>query len=174
MSNRKPLFTDRKTSPGHRKMPVAQSTAGKLYRVRDKNWVKVWDEGLTWEAANKLKNQVAAKQLSRTVRVEDMAIPAPPRAGEPDDSEIAAAQRNALATVRKTLPKGKTKQPARIEPWRGPLDASLDAGLAQEAAFLEETSDRELSDLVADLGAEPSDEDIDHALRSSDGQVGKI
>jgi hypothetical protein len=151
----------------------------------------VWDEGLTWEAANKLKNQVAAKQLSRTVRVEDMAIPAPPRAGddsvgvviheermrarsEPDDSEIAAAQRNALATVRKTLPKGKTKQPARIEPWRGPLDASLDAGLAQEAAFLEATSDRELSDLVADLGGEPSDEDIDHALRSSDGQVGQI
>jgi hypothetical protein len=73
----KPLFTDGRTASTHSKVPIDQATAGRRYRVRDKDWVAVWGEDLTWEAANKLKDQVVAAGKSRTARVEDMAIPPP-------------------------------------------------------------------------------------------------
>jgi hypothetical protein len=73
----KPLFTDGRTATTHSKVPIAQATAGKIYRVRDKDWVAVWGEHLTWDAATKLKDQVVASGKSRTARVEDMAIPPP-------------------------------------------------------------------------------------------------
>jgi len=74
---RRPLFTDGRTATTHSKIPIAQATSGKLYRVRDKDWVAVWGENLTWIEAVKLKDQVVASGKSRTARVEDMAIPPP-------------------------------------------------------------------------------------------------
>jgi endonuclease YncB( thermonuclease family) len=162
MSNKKPLFTNRKTSSGHRKIPIAQATAGKLYRVRDKDWVEVWGENLTWEAANKLKNQVAAKGLSRTVRVEDMAIPAP--AGIPASpcaADALAAAQNALAAVRKVLPK------ARSRVVKDELVYEVELAHGSDSR----RGDEDLNDLVADLGSEPSDDDIDHVLRAADPRI---
>jgi len=74
---RKPLLTNRKTSRTHRKEPLSQETAGKLYRVRDRGWTVIWGDGLSWQDANKLKNQVAGRRLSKTVRVESMEVPQP-------------------------------------------------------------------------------------------------
>lgn len=75
--NYKPNHTDRRTSSGHSKVPLAQATAGKLYRVRDKDWVAVWGEHLTWDEATKLKNSVVANGRSRTARVESMEVERP-------------------------------------------------------------------------------------------------
>ncbi len=74
---RKPLVSDRRTATTHSKIPIAQATAGKLYRVRDRDWAAVWGQDLSWEAATKLKDQVVASGKTRTARVEDMAIPPP-------------------------------------------------------------------------------------------------
>jgi hypothetical protein len=68
---------NRRTATTHSRVPLAQATAGRTYRVRDKGWVKVWGEGLTWDDAVKLKNGVVGSKKSRTARVEDEAIPPP-------------------------------------------------------------------------------------------------
>ncbi len=73
----KPLFTDGRTASTHSKVPIDQATAGRRYRVRDKDWVAVWGEDLPWDEANKLKDQVVAQRKSRTARVEDMEVPPP-------------------------------------------------------------------------------------------------
>lgn len=75
--NLRPLFTDRKTASTHSKVPLAQATEGKLYRVRDKEWAKVWGEDLTHDEATRLKDTVVASGKSRTARIEDMGIPPP-------------------------------------------------------------------------------------------------
>jgi hypothetical protein len=53
---------------------------GMLYRVRDKDWVKLWGEGLSWDAAHKLKEYVVGNRLSKTARVEPMSVVAPKKA----------------------------------------------------------------------------------------------
>jgi hypothetical protein len=72
----RPLYRDAPTASTHSKLPISQATAGKTYRVRCKDWVTVHGEGLTWEAANKLKDQRASEGF-RTARVEDEAISPP-------------------------------------------------------------------------------------------------
>jgi hypothetical protein len=117
--NRKPLLTNRKTSIGHSKITtaeIAKATAGKLYRVRDKDWAAVWGENLSHVDAFKLKNKVVASRKSTTARVEDMAVSPPPGyvlpavttavAGLSSDPEIAAVQTAALAAVRQLISTG--------------------------------------------------------------------
>lgn len=58
-------------------VPTPPPTKDTRYRVRDRDWVKVWDENLTLDEANKLKEQVVAQRKSKTARVEDMAVPPP-------------------------------------------------------------------------------------------------
>lgn len=74
----KPLHTNRTTASKHSKVPLEQATAGRLYRVRDKDWAALWGENLTWKEATELKDLVVGRKKSRTARVEDMAIPPPP------------------------------------------------------------------------------------------------
>lgn len=57
---------------------LTESTAGKLYRVRDRGWDKVWGEGLTYADAMQLKERLVAKKKSRTARVEPMDEVPPP------------------------------------------------------------------------------------------------
>lgn len=96
----RPLYRDAPTASTHSKLPISQATAGKTYRVRCKDWVTVHGEGLTWEAANKLKDQRASEGF-RTARVEDEAIPPPewysPEPATSDDQlpELGAAGRPA-------------------------------------------------------------------------------
>jgi hypothetical protein len=139
MSNRKPLLTNRKTSPSHSKVPIAEATAGKLYRVRDKDWVKVWGYHLTWAQAVELKNRVVAKRLSRTARVEDMAIPMP------DNASASAA--------------GGTAKTARVNQ---ASDDGVDDLIHEERAQA-----AELATLLG-VGSEPTDDDIDDAMDSGD------
>lgn len=72
----RPLYRDAPTASTHSKIPIDQATAGKTYRVRDKDWVAVHAEGLSWDEANKLKDHVASRG-HRTARVEDEVIPPP-------------------------------------------------------------------------------------------------
>lgn len=76
---------NRRTATTHSRVPLAQATAGRTYRVRDKGWAKVWGEGLSWDDAVRLKNQVVTSKKSRTARVEDEAI-------QPPDGYVAAVQ----------------------------------------------------------------------------------
>jgi hypothetical protein len=68
---------NRRTATTHSRVPLAQATAGRTYRVRDKGWVVVWGTGLTWDEATKLKNQVVGAKKSRTARIEDEEITPP-------------------------------------------------------------------------------------------------
>jgi hypothetical protein len=61
-------------------LPPEEEFAGKLFRVRDKDWKAVWGESLDWDAANKLKEQVVTRGKSKTARVESMDV-ADPRQG---------------------------------------------------------------------------------------------
>ncbi len=72
-----PFQSGRPTATTHSKVPIAEATAGKLYRVRDKDWAELWGENLTHEQATKLKEQVVGSRRSKTARVEDMAVPPP-------------------------------------------------------------------------------------------------
>lgn len=81
----RPLFRDADTASTHSKVPLDQATAGRLYRVRCKDWVTVHGENLTYADANILKDQVAAKGY-RTARVEDMSVPPPEWYEAPDES----------------------------------------------------------------------------------------
>jgi hypothetical protein len=58
-------------------VPIDQATAGKLFRVRDRDWERVWAENLSWDEARKLVNTLTGSRKSKTARAEDMAIPAP-------------------------------------------------------------------------------------------------
>jgi hypothetical protein len=73
----RPLYRDAPTALTHSKVPIHQATAGRLYRVRDKDWVAVWAENLTWDDANRLKEQLVAQGRSRTARAEDMEVEPP-------------------------------------------------------------------------------------------------
>jgi len=61
----------------YRRTSIEEETAGRLYRVRCKDWENLWGENLTHEEATRLKEQVCTRGKSRTARVEDMEIPAP-------------------------------------------------------------------------------------------------
>src|SRR5256885_1122622 len=103
--NLKVHVSDRPTARGHSKIPIEVATAGRLFRVRDKNWTKVWGDNLSWPEANKLKDQVCAQGKSRTARVEDMAVqpPTPSMPSVPSgtvDLVIMTAHEAALAAVR--------------------------------------------------------------------------
>jgi len=75
--NQRPFSSKGKTASTHSKVPLSEATAGKLYRVRDKDWAALWGEHLSWDEANRLKNQVVGERRSTTARVEDMEVPPP-------------------------------------------------------------------------------------------------
>jgi len=73
----KPFQSGRPTATTHSTEPVHQATEGRTYRVRDKDWVMLWGDGLTYTEALKLKEQVVGSGRSKTARVEDMEIQPP-------------------------------------------------------------------------------------------------
>lgn len=73
----KPFHRDGTTASTHSKVPIAEATAGMLFRVRDRDWKKVWDENLTYDDAMLLKERLVGQRKSKTARVESMAV-APP------------------------------------------------------------------------------------------------
>lgn len=76
-SSPKPLHRPGPTAPTHSRVPVHQAVAGRLFRVRDKDWAALWGEDLSWDDAVKLKDTVVGERRSKTARVEDMEIEAP-------------------------------------------------------------------------------------------------
>ncbi len=103
----KPQKPQRKpTSTAYNTQRPDDDTAGKLFRVRDRDWENVWGENLTFEAANILKHQVTSRRKSRTARVEDMSIEPPDwyqaaqPATTPRDPELEAMRAPALAAAR--------------------------------------------------------------------------
>lgn len=75
-----PMKHQLKKRPAHRapqKIVKLVQEPGMLYRVRDKDWEKLWGEGLSWDDAHRLKEAVSGRRLSKTVRVEPMSAPAP-------------------------------------------------------------------------------------------------
>ena len=146
--NHKPFHSSRKTATTHSKVPIEQATAGKLYRVRDKNWTKVWGENLSWADANTLLNTVVGALQSRTARVEDMDIGRPgAKTGTPptiDEVLEMTATDDSLGVANKV----------HLDP-----EAASNGGLTPD-----------LHDLLAELGSEPSDDDFEHAMRQSDAE----
>ena len=145
VSNHKPLHRSRKTATTNLKVPIEQATAGKLYRVRDKNWTKVWGENLSWADANRLMNTVVGSLQSRTARVEDMDIgqPGGEKTGTPPtvDEVIKMTDKDDSLGANMVLD----------------LEADSNGGLTPD-----------LNDLLAELGGEPSDDDFEHAMRQGD------
>lgn len=79
--NDRPLFTDGHTASTHSKVPIAQASAGKLYRVRDKivagDVPVIWGDNLSFDQASKLKEAVVSSGRSKTARYETMDTPLP-------------------------------------------------------------------------------------------------
>lgn len=72
---KKPVKLTRKLPPGHRARSVEEETAGKIYLVRDKDYGDghpvLWGRDLFFADAQQLKELVAARRLSNTVRYEE-------------------------------------------------------------------------------------------------------
>lgn len=88
-------FPIKKTNPNkivrpvpktHHSKPAALEHANKRYRVRDRDWVKVYGDGLTHDAAVALLAKVTGSGKSRTARIEDMAVQ------RPSDAQLATAR----------------------------------------------------------------------------------
>ena len=73
----RPFSSTGPTATTHSKVPLAEATAGKTYRVRDKDWVAVWGTNLSHADAVKLREQVVTSGRSKTARWEDEEIPPP-------------------------------------------------------------------------------------------------
>lgn len=80
----------------HTDRPLAEVNDGKLFRVRDKDWERIWGENLTHEEATALCTKITANRKSRTARIEDMEIgppdgvdytPPAPRGHAPEQSQ---------------------------------------------------------------------------------------
>lgn len=74
---RRPIPPKKKASTQYLTKPLDETTEGQLFRVRDKDWERVWDENLSYADACKLKEKVVTSGKSRTARVENMNV-APP------------------------------------------------------------------------------------------------
>lgn len=78
MPPQKPVKPNRKIpSTQYKARPSDEENAGRLFRVRCKDWENLWGENLTHADATQLKEQVVTRGRSRTARVEDMTIPPP-------------------------------------------------------------------------------------------------
>lgn len=195
--NLRPLHDgDRRTASKHSRVPIAQATAGKLYRVRDKDWEAVHGEGLTWDEAVKLREQVVGAKKSRTARVEDMEV-APPDwyvsspAEEPAQVDVEPARAPGPPVRSKpyrdttvTPPPPRNVNPPRdMTAQRGPVfvrDSAPPAGepspppsplkaataLDGDPLAPDALTDDDLPDLLGDLGGGASDADLAHALRA--------
>jgi len=73
----RPFSSSAPTASTHSKVPLAEATQGRIYRVRDKDWAAVWGENLSYDDAVKLRERVVTSRKSTTARVEDEAIPPP-------------------------------------------------------------------------------------------------
>jgi hypothetical protein len=118
----KPLHTDRPTASKHSKVPIAQATEGKLYRVRDKDWVALWGENMSWADAVTLRDLVVGRKWSRTARVEDMAL-APPAGVEVPP--ITALELGAPARAKHHPTRDTTVRPAATRTAPAPRDATV-------------------------------------------------
>lgn len=95
----KPFHRDGRTASTHSKIPMDQVTEGKTYRVRDKDWAHVWDTGLSYADAVKLRESVVTARKSKTARVEDEAIP-PPDWYMAESGQVAAPDASSVADDR--------------------------------------------------------------------------
>lgn len=66
--------TARRLPPTHSDRPISEVTAGHRYRVRDKDWVRVWAQDLSYAEAEHVLSDVTGSQRSRTARIEDMTV----------------------------------------------------------------------------------------------------
>lgn len=67
--NYAPHVSGRSTTAAHSKIPRHELR----FRVRDEDWGRVFAEDVTWEEANKTKNEMVKTKVSRTVTIKDMA-----------------------------------------------------------------------------------------------------
>lgn len=86
--NQRPHVSGGRTATTHSTVPIHEATAGKRYRVRDKDWERVWGEDLSFEQATKLKETVVGGRRSTTARVEPMDVPPPDWYQRPDALEV--------------------------------------------------------------------------------------
>jgi hypothetical protein len=134
----RPYNSGAPTATTHSKVPLHEATAGKLYRVRDKDWAALHGEDLTWDDAHKLKEKLVGSRQSTTARVEDMDIPPPdwfleaeaaaaadisaaPSADEQQeaeeaDPELEAMRAPALAAARAAAQSAQARADARARP----------------------------------------------------------
>lgn len=103
----KPFVRPGGTAQTHTRVPLHQATAGKIYRVRDRDTgdgnPKVWGEDLTWDDANKLKEQVVGSRRSKTARVEEMPVFEQDLEQDLSDAEDASTSTTTATGIRETL-----------------------------------------------------------------------
>lgn len=156
----------------HRAKPPAQLALvddGNRYRVRDKDFLKVWGEGLTKAEAEKLKLEVTSTNRSRTARVEPMTNPTPEA-----DPVLASLQASARAASANAAAEANARQAERARRF-APAPEALAAAVAPVDLYVVEDDEQvltdderelqaltedEMGDLMSELGEIPSLEEV--------------
>jgi hypothetical protein len=114
-------------------------TSGGTYRVRDKDWVAVWGENMSFDEANKLKEQVIGRGKSKTARVESMDVDPPDwyyeaLAEQAEQSARETAQPDEPRAPRATPPSLASQQDRRLQELRQKaIDTAAAAARSAEA-----------------------------------------
>ncbi len=186
----------RVTATAYRTVPIEDETAGKLFRVRCKDWENLWGENLPWKDANTLKEQIATRGKSKTVRVEDMEIPAPdwyleqenvdlitpPVATGKPDKQLETLRGKAVAAVKETaqaaqqrhnLAAARDRSSGAVAPQaKRPVPVVKTEAPSNDQEPDIDASD--LSDLMATSGASPSDSDVSRARAESNREIAEL
>lgn len=127
--------------------PAAPPADETRYRVRDKDFVKVWGEDLSRGDAEKLKLSVTSTGKSRSARLEPMTAPTP--ATSPS---LAVAQTAALAAARQAAQEAQARADERARRFVPPPPLP-EAELADDAeeGDLDTNIDLDVDDLLADV-----------------------
>jgi hypothetical protein len=201
MNPKHPIKKPSKHAPtAYHQQPLDESTAGQLFRVRDKDWDAVYGENLTWADAQKLKEAVVTRGKSRTARLENMDVPPPdwyesptPTAADrpvvaarnspAPDPQRDALRRKALATSAQTAREANARRDrsspaaaartARIAPMPPvPVVSTIDPEDVDPDDPNIDTGD--ISELMAHGGDQPSEVDLTRAKADRDREDAEI
>lgn len=158
---RKP--TTKPLTPGsqYRSKPPDAEHAGELFRVRDKDWERVWGENMTYADAHKLKETVCGQNKSRTARVEPMSVEPPDwyqaevASGNTADPELAALRAPAVSAAKKAAAEANVRHAVAAA-----KDRSAPAGAKRVSVLANKPAELPKVPVVSTVAPEDDEEDF--------------
>jgi len=149
--------------PTHLERPAAEDAAGRLFRVRDKDWEKLWGQNLCYQDAEKLKNAVIGALKSRSARIEDMEIPCPDGFTAPELEPLGLAMFPQMASYSASFDTNGFEAPAP-EP-AATVETQTINGVAYTSVVVEKRNGKQIT-----TGINPSGKKVVIAIAVDRGQ----